>query len=164
MKRLFTFWNLLGLLVFLLGVLTYLSLGQRGSSPLALPLPAQEADKNALTLVLYRPNPPQGFLKETQTLELNPGETPGEKALTAWAEATGAPRPRALFIQEKRLVVDLPKDFALGLDATLEAFRLYSLAYTLLATFQGEEVLFLVEGKPSPGLAHLDLSEPIRLP
>ncbi len=158
-----TFWNLFGLLAFLAGSLLYAqSQGER--TPLALPLPAEEASKDALTLVLYRPSPPQGFLKESLTLDLGPGETPGGAALSAWAQAVGAPRPLALFFKERRLVVDLPPGFALGLDATLEAFRLYSLAYTLLATFQAEEVRFLVEGKPSAGLAHLDLSRPIRLP
>ncbi len=62
-------------------------------------------------------------------------------------------------------MVDLPQDFAQGLDAPLEVFRLYSLVYTLLASFPGaKEVRFLVEGKPSPGLAHLDLSQPYTLP
>ena len=46
-----------------------------------------------------------------------------------------------------------------------EVYRVYSLAYTLLATFpEGSEVRFLVEGQPSPGLAHLDLEVPVRLP
>ncbi|MFN3368866.1 MAG: GerMN domain-containing protein [Thermus sp.] len=62
-------------------------------------------------------------------------------------------------------MVDLPADFAQGLDASQEALRLYSLAYTLLSTFpQAQEVRFLVEGEPRPGLAHLDLSRPIQLP
>ncbi len=164
MRGLLTFWNLFGFLVFLLGAGFYLK-SQKNPGPAALPIPAEEAVKGTLALVLLRPNPPEGFLKETRTLELAPGETPGGKALDLWSEAALAPRPKALFFQEKRLVVDLPQDFALGLDATLEAFRLYSLAYTLLSTFpQAKEVLFLVEGRPSAGLAHLDLSKPIRLP
>lgn len=62
-------------------------------------------------------------------------------------------------------MVDLPEDFVRGLDAEGEVYRLYSLAYTLLATFpEGSEVRFLVEGQPSPGLAHLDLEVPVRLP
>ena len=62
-------------------------------------------------------------------------------------------------------MVDLPEDFVRGLDAEGEVYRLYSLAYTLLATFpEGSEVRFLVDGQPSPGLAHLDLEVPVRLP
>lgn len=164
MRGLFTFWNLFGLIVFLLGGAFYLK-GQEKTGPAALPIPAEEAAQNTLALVLLRPNPPEGFLKETRTLELGPGETPGGKALELWSEAASAPKPKVLFFQGKRLWVDLPQNFALGLDATLEAFRLYSLAYTLLSTFpQAEEVRFLVEGRPSAGLAHLDLSKPIRLP
>ncbi|MGC8877201.1 GerMN domain-containing protein [Thermus sp.] len=164
MRRFLTPWNLLGLLVFLLGSLAYWR-AQGGPSAPILPLPAEEKQASSLTLVLYRPNPPQGFLKETLTLELGPGETPEAKALGVWAEALKAPRPRALFRVGKTLVVDLPQDFAQGLDAGGEAYRLYSLAYTLLASFPGaKEVRFLVEGKPSPGLAHLDLSQPYALP
>jgi len=164
MRRLLTPWNLLGLAVFLTGGLFYWK-AQGGRTPMALPLPAEEVHAQSLVLVLYRPNPPQGFLKETQTLSLGPGESPGAAALKAWSQAVEAPRPLALFFQGQRLVVDLPRDFALGLDATLEAYRLYSLAYTLLATFpQAAEARFLVEGRPSPGLAHLDLNQPIRLP
>lgn len=77
----------------------------------------------------------------------------------------GKPHPLGLFAAEGRLVVDLPEDFVRGLDAEGEVYRLYSLAYTLLATFpEGSEVRFLVEGQPSPGLAHLDLEVPVRLP
>ncbi|GAA5334686.1 MULTISPECIES: GerMN domain-containing protein [Thermus] len=165
MRGLFTFWNVLGLLIFALGAFVYWkSAGKEATG--ALPLPSEgEAKANALVLVLHRPDPPRGFLKETETLTLAPGESPEGRALAAWAEATQSPRPRALFRTGKTLVVDLPANFAQGLDATGEAFRLYSLAYTLLATFpEAEEVRFLVEGKPTPGLAHLDLQKPIRLP
>ncbi len=164
MKRFLTLWNLLGLAVFLLGGLLYWQ--AKGSPPAPiLPLPAEERQASSLALVLHRPNPPQGFLKETLTMELGPGETPEAKALQAWAEALKAPRPRALFRTGEALVVDLPQDFAQGLDASSEVYRLYSLVYTLLATFPGaKEVRFLVEGKPSPGLAHLDLSQPYTLP
>ncbi|GAB5601779.1 GerMN domain-containing protein [Thermus sp. FJN-A] len=165
MRRVLTLWNLLGLFLFLLGALAFWQ-GQGHQAAGALPLPSGEpAAPNQLALTLYRPNPPQGFLKEVRNLELAPGETAEAKALDVWAEALGAPVPKALFRQGKRLVVDLPGDFVQGLDATQEVYRLYSLAYTLLATFpEGEEVLFLVEGQPSPGLAHLDLRQPIRLP
>ncbi|ETN88459.1 GerMN domain-containing protein [Thermus sp. NMX2.A1] len=165
MRRLLTFWNLLGLVLFTLGALVYWqSQGWRASS--ALPLPSEETSAaNSLPVILYLPNPPQGLLKETRTLELAPGDTPENKVLAAWAEALQAPKPRALYRLGKLFVVDLPADFALGLDASQEALRLYSLAYTLLSTFpQAQEVRFLVEGEPKPGLAHLDLSQPFRLP
>ncbi|WP_038056951.1 GerMN domain-containing protein [Thermus amyloliquefaciens] len=165
MRRLLTFWNLLGLAFFVLGAMVYWqSSGPQASS--ALPLPSEEAQAaSSLPAILYLPNPPQGLLKETRTLELGPGDTPESKVLATWAEALGAPRPRALYRMAGRLVVDLPADFVRGLDASQEALRLYSLAYTLLATFpQAEEVRFLVEGEPKPGLAHLDLSQPYRLP
>lgn len=165
MRKALTPWNLLGLFLFLVGILAYWQ-GQGGGSPHALPLPQGEATSpNRLPLVLYRPDPPKGFLKETLSLDLAPGETPEGKALGTWAEAVGAPAPKALYRLGQGLVVDLPGDFARGLDATGETFRLYSLAYTLLATFApAEEVRFLVEGEAKPGLAHLDLSQPIRLP
>lgn len=165
MRRLLTFWNLLGLVLFTLGALVYWqSQGWRASS--ALPLPSEEASAaSSLPVLLYLPNPPQGLLKETRTLELAPGDTPENKVLAAWAEALQAPKPRALYRLGNLFVVDLPADFALGLDASQEALRLYSLAYTLLSTFpQAQEVRFLVEGEPKPGLAHLDLSQPFRLP
>ncbi|GAA6755170.1 spore gernimation protein [Thermus sp. 2.9] len=164
MRGLFTFWNVFGLLVFVLGAFVYWkSAGNEAPGALSLPSPG-EAKPETLVLVLYRPDPPRGFLKESQTLTLGPGESPEGRALAVWAEATQSPAPKALFRLEKALVVDLPAGFAQGLDAMEEAFRLYSLAYTLLTTFGAEEVRFLVEGKPSPGLAHLDLTKPIRLP
>lgn len=164
MRKALTFWNLLGLLVFLLGALLYWQ-SRGGSNAQALSLPSEEAKPLPLTLTLFRPNPPQGFLKETRTLELGPGEEPERVVLKTWSEALAAPLPTALYRLEKQLVVDLPPDFVQGLDATEEVFRLYSLAYTLLATFPpAEEVRFLVEGEPKPGLAHLDLSQPIHLP
>lgn len=164
MRKALTLWNLFGLAVFLLGAFLYWQ-SQGGPNPQALSLPSEEAKPQLLALTLFRPNPPQGFLKETRTLELAPGEEPEEVVLKAWSEALAAPPPKALYRLEKRLVVDLPPEFAQGLDATEEVFRLYSLAYTLLATFPpAEEVRFLVEGEPKPGLVHLDLSQPIRLP
>jgi hypothetical protein len=164
MRKVLTFWNLFGLAVFLLGALVYWQ-SRSGPNAPALSLPSEEARKGQLALILFRPNPPQGFLKETQTLELAPGEKPEGRALKAWSEALAAPLPKALYRLEGRLVVDLPAEFAQGLDATEEIFRLYSLAYTLLATFPpAEEVRFLVEGEARVGLGHLDLRQPIRLP
>lgn len=165
MRGLLTFWNLLGLAFFSLGALVYWQ-GQGGQAPSALPLPSEEnSGASSLPMILYLPNPPQGLLRETRTLELAPGDTPENKVLATWAEALQAPKPRALYQLDKLLVVDLPADFALGLDASQEALRLYSLAYTLLSTFpQAQEVRFLVEGEPKPGLAHLDLNLPFRLP
>lgn len=165
MLRALSLWNLLGLTLFLLGALA-LWRSQGGQAPAALPLPSEENPApNRLSLQLYRPTPPQGFVKEVQDAELSPGETPEGKALALWAEALSAPVPKALFRRGKELVVDLPEGFAQGLDAPGEVYRLYSLAYTLLATFpQAEEVRFLVEGTPQPGLAHLDLQKPFRLP
>lgn len=164
MRKALTFWNLLGLAVFLLGALVYWQ-SQGGPEAQALSLPSEETNPRQLPLTLFRPSPPQGFLRETRILELNPGEEPQELALRAWSEALAAPLPKALYRLERRLVVDLPADFAQGLDASQEVFRLYSLAYTLLATFPpAEEVRFLVEGEGRVGLAHLDLRQPIRLP
>lgn len=165
MRRPLTFWNLLGLAVFALGALVYWQSPGRQAST-ALPLPSEETPAaSSLPTILYLPNPPQGLRKETRTLELAPGDTPENKVLAAWAEALKAPKPRALYRMAQVFVVDLPADFLLGLDASQEALRLYSLAYTLLTTFpQAQEVRFLVEGEPKPGLAHLDLSQPYRLP
>ncbi len=164
MRRFLSLWNLLGGALFLLGLWAYLATASpRGAK--ALPLPAGE-EEQAQTLVLNLERPsPQGFLGEKLNLELKPGEDPYARALKAWAEALKAPSPLGLFRYGKVFVVDLPQGFAQGLDAEGEALRVYSLAYTLLRTFpEAEAVRFLVEGAPSPGLAHLDLSEPIRLP
>ncbi|WP_038046649.1 GerMN domain-containing protein [Thermus caliditerrae] len=165
MRRVLTPWNLLGAFLFLLGALVFWQSGSRPGAG-ALPLPSAEpAAPNQLALSLYRPDPPRGFVKEALTLTLGPGETPEGKALEAWSQALNAPPPQSLYRQGKRLVVDLPATFVQGLDATGEAYRLYSLAYTLLSALpEVEEVHFLVEGRPSPGLAHLDLQKPIRLP
>lgn len=108
MRKALTPWNLLGLFLFLVGILAYWQ-GQGGGSPHALPLPQGEATSpNRLPLVLYRPDPPKGFLKETLSLDLAPGETPEGKALGTWAEAVGAPAPKALYRLGQGLVVDLP--------------------------------------------------------
>lgn len=164
MRTFLSFWNLFGLGFFLLGLWFY-GASQTPKGPRALPLPAEEARPTALSLVLHRPDPPQGFRKETLTQELPPGTDPHLAALKAWSEALSAPSPKAIFPVENVLVVDLPRDFLRGLSVGEEVYRLYSLAYTLLSTFpQYEAVRFLAEGEPVPGLAHLDLREPIRLP
>ncbi|WP_337845117.1 GerMN domain-containing protein [Thermus sp.] len=164
MRALLTSWNLLGLALFLLGLWLFQA-SQAPQGPKALPLPAEEAQPTTLSLVLHRPDPPQGFRKETLAQELPPGSDPLQAALKAWSEALSAPSPKAVFPVGKTLVVDLPQDFLKGLSVAEEVYRLYSLAYTLLATFpQYEAARFLAEGKPAPGLAHLDLREPVRLP
>lgn len=165
MRRALTPWNLLGLLVFLLGLWAFWQ-GQANPSTSALPLLPQEAPQpRALPLTLYRPDPPRGLLKENRTVEIAPGEAPEAAVIQLWAQAAGAPPPLGVYWLGKTLVVDLPANFAQGLDASGETLRTYSLAYTLLATFpKAEEVRFLVAGRPSPGLAHLDLQKPIRLP
>ena len=143
MRKYLSVYNLLGLLVFALGLFVYWQ-SPVPNPPKALPLPADEAAREEkLTLNLYRPDPPRGFLREPVVLEVGLGENPYEKALLAWAQATGSPTPLGLFAAEGRLVVDLPEDFVRGLDAEGEVYRLYSLAYTLLATFpEGSEVRF----------------------
>lgn len=164
MLRALSLWNLLGLALFLLGALAFWRSQGAGPRGLAPPLGGNPSPQPAFPAALPA-HPPQGFVKEVQDAELSPGETPEGKALALWAEALSAPVPKALFRRGKELVVDLPEGFAQGLDAPGEVYRLYSLAYTLLATFpQAEEVRFLVEGTPQPGLAHLDLQKPFRLP
>ena len=65
------------------------------------------------------------------------------------------------FVQEKSY--GSVKVFWLDRERLLQALE--EKAAELLATFpEGSEVRFLVEGQPSPGLAHLDLEVPVRLP
>lgn len=165
-KALLTPWNLLGLLLFLLGLFLFLTLGQapRPNTP-GLALPGEEGGPKTLSLNLYRPTPPQGFRQEAQTLKLPLGENPYGAALKAWAEALGVDPPLGAFPVGKTLVVDLPKTLFRGVDSETEAYRLYSLAYTLLSSFPGfSEVRFLVEGEAGPGVGHLDLREGFKLP
>ena len=109
MRKYLSVYNLLGLLVFALGLFVYWQ-SPVPNPPKALPLPADEAAREEkLTLNLYRPDPPRGFLREPVVLEVGLGENPYEKALLAWAQATGSPTPLGLFAAEGRLVVDLPE-------------------------------------------------------
>ncbi len=165
-KLLLTPFNLAGVFLFLLGLFLFLTLGKppQGGNP-GLALPGEEAEPRAMVLNLYRPNPPQGFTQERLELSLPLGGSPYLEAARAWAEALGAEAPLGVFPVGPSLAVDLPRGFFQGLDSEAEAYRLHSLAYTLLATFPNfREVRFLVEGEAGPGTGHLDLRLGYKLP
>lgn len=165
MRRWVSVWNGLGMAVFLLGLVFYLRSGQQ-PPPRPLPLPASlEAQApRSFGVNLYLPNPPQGFLKKAKEVQLALGEEAYQKALELWLEETGTFLSLQVFRQGDEFVVNLqtpPRD----LDIEGEVFLVYGLAYTLLYSFpEGTGVRFLVDGAPSLGFAHLDLSKPIALP
>ena len=73
MRKYLSVYNLLGLLVFALGLFVYWQ-SPVPNPPKALPLPADEAAREEkLTLNLYRPDPPRGFLREPVVLEVGLG-------------------------------------------------------------------------------------------
>ncbi|MER3536676.1 MAG: spore gernimation protein [Thermus sp.] len=165
MRRWLSTWNLLGALVFLLGALFYLRSGQETlSKPLPLPPALEARAPKRVAVNLYLPTPPQGFMKKMEEVQLALGEEAYQKALELWLKETGKTLSLQVFRRGEGFVVNLqtpPRD----LDVEGEVFLLYGLAYTLLYTFpEGKSVRFLVDGQPSLGFAHLDLSEPISLP
>jgi len=164
-RRWLSVWNLLGALVFLLGAVFYVRTGQEAlSRPLPLPASLEAQAPRRIFVNLYLPNPPQGFLKKTEEVQLALGEEAYQKALELWMKEAKTPLSLQVFRQGEGFVVNLespPKN----LDAQGEVFLVYGLAYTLLYTFpEGKSVRFLVDGAPALGFAHLDLSEPITLP
>ncbi|MGQ9510545.1 MAG: GerMN domain-containing protein [Thermaceae bacterium] len=163
MRAWLSLWNVVGAFVFLLGSVVYVRSGEE-ASPKPLPLPASlEAQAPRKVVVhLHLPKPPEGFVPKAEELTLALGEDPYQKALEVWLQRTQTPLSLKVFRTPEGFVVDL-LDPPRSLDIEGEVYLIYGLAYTLLNSFpEGKEVRFLVDGAPSLGFGHLDLSKPIR--
>jgi spore germination protein GerM len=177
MKRYANFWNVLGLLLLLLGLFVYLY-SRPGRTSEVVNLPAAEVQPQTprdVTLRLYfAKDDASGFLIEKRKVTLQPGESIYQRAL---AEVVAGPRQGAMpivpkgapvptvFVRGNKAYVDLPRDYAaLGLGTTGETLLVYGMAYTLIDQGPVEEVHFLVGGEPAVTLGHLSLLEPIRRP
>lgn len=177
MKRFWSPWNILGLLVLLIGVAVYIVGSPRLKSSVAnFPNTVEEAAlPQQVELRLYfAKNDASGFLIEKRKVTLEPGESVYQKALDeliagpaqggAAIVPEGFPSP-TVFVHGKIAYVDLPDEYAhLGYGTTGETLLVYGMAYTLLDQGPVEEVRFLLKGQPATTLGHLSLLEPIRRP
>ncbi len=175
MRRFFTFWNVLGALVFLLGLWAFFYAGRVPPTRVVNP-PAQvvtpEERPRQVELKLYFAGE-KGFALERRVVELKPFESPLKRAIAELVKGPnvagaipllpkGSPAP-GVFKSGKVVVLDLPAAYReLGYGVRGESFLLYGLANTALANSDAEEVRFLLDGKPAMALIHLSLLDPIR--
>ncbi len=175
MKRYLTFWNVVGVVVLLLGLLVFFySSPNRHSAVVNLPqnveLP-EEPQEVELRLYFAKPDA-SAFLVERRTVMLEPGESVYQRALDELVKGpgrTGAPLvpegtpAPTVFVRDRVAYVDLPGAYAqLGYGTTGETLLVYGMAYTLLDLKPIEEVRYLLEGEPAVTLGHLSLVEPVR--
>jgi len=170
-------WNLLGGLIFLIGLLAFWY-GARLPATRVVhppsPVVAAEAEAKEITLALYFAKPDgTGFVLEKRKVQLAPGEDQLSRALVelvAGPEIAGAspllPKdapPPVAYRMGRAVVLDLPPGYRdLGYGVRGESLLLYGLANTALANSDAEEVRFLLGGRPAMALIHLSLADPIR--
>lgn len=175
MKRYLTVWNVLGLLILLVGAGFYLYAGRRPASDVVNldTEKASIAEPRQVELRLYFAKPDaSGFIIEKRKVELEPGQTVYQRALDELVKGplktgepllpAGAPAP-TVFVSGRSAYVDLPKSYAsLGYGTTGETLLIYGIANTVLDQGPLDEVRFLIGGEPAKTLGHLSLVEPIR--
>lgn len=175
MKRYLTFWNVLGLLIFLFGagVLLYVSRPPK-TDVINLDIAESEPQEpRQVQLRLYFANPSAtGFVIEKRDVTLQPGESIYQRALAELVKGprqvgepivpADAPVP-TVFVSGRSAYVDLPRRYGeLGYGTTGETLLIYGIANTVLDQGPLDEVWFLIGGEPARTLGHLSLVEPIR--
>ncbi|WP_457636517.1 GerMN domain-containing protein [Oceanithermus sp.] len=175
MRRYLTFWNLLGLLVFVLGVAAMLHVSRPPRTDVVNLNVTESSSQEPVRaqLRLYFANADAtGFVIEKRDVTLLPGESVYQRAL---AELVKGPRQvgeplvppdvpvPTVFVSGRSAYVDLPKEYGrLGYGTTGETLLIYGIANTLLDQGPLDEVWFLIGGEPARTLGHLSLVEPIR--
>ena len=175
MKRYLTPWNVLGGLLFVLGLWAFFYAGRVPPTRVVNP-PAQvvtpEERPRQVELKLYFAGE-KGFTLERRRVELKPFESALKRAIVELVKGPdvagavpllppGSPPP-AVFQSGRVVVLNLPASYReLGYGVRGESFLLYGLANTALANSDAEEVRFLLDGKPAMALIHLSLLDPIR--
>ncbi len=175
MKGRLTLWNLLGALLFLIGLAVFLYAARRPPDRVENPpepVVEAEAEPREVELKLYFAGR-EGFVLERRTVRLSPFESVLNRALVELVKGPGiagaspllppkSPPPRA-FVAGRTVYLDLPGAYRkLGYGVRGESFLLYGLANTALANAEADEVRFLLEGRPAMALIHLSLADPIR--
>jgi len=175
MKRYLTFWNVLGLLILLLGAAFYLYAGRTPRTDVvnldvAIEEP-QEPREVQLRLYFAKPDA-SGFIIEKRKVTIAPKESVYQRALEELVKGPtqsgepilppDAPVP-TVFVSDRSAYVDLPREYAqLGYGTTGETLLVYGIANTVLDQGPLDEVWFLIGGEPARTLGHLSLVEPIR--
>lgn len=176
-RRMLSLWNLLGVLVLVVGLWAFWASGNTTvSNAVNLPSEDQKAKPGPKALRLYFADPSgEKFIVETRTVELGPDEEVHNRALAELLKgpqvqganpvvSPGLPVP-TVFLRDNLAYVDLPAAYGrLGLGTTGEVMLVYGLAYTLLDFSDVQGVRFLLDGKEIDSLGHLSLLEPIRRP
>jgi len=175
MKRYLTFWNVLGLLILLLGAAFYFYAGRAPRTDVvnldvAIEEP-QEPREVQLRLYFAKPDA-SGFIIEKRKVTIAPKESVYQRALEELVKGPArsgepllpadAPAP-TVFVSDHSAYVDLPREYAqLGYGTTGETLLIYGIANTVLDQGPLDEVWFLIGGEPARTLGHLSLVEPIR--
>lgn len=170
MKRWFGLPNLLGLLLFALGLWAYL-LGSQSYLEVLPEAPLSSAPAEGPLLLKLYFGTPEGRL-EAETRQLTPsGVDPLQLALDQWVAGpqkegllplvpAGFSVPQ-VYLHNGTAYLDLPAGYSrLPLGSTAEAQLLEGLSDTLLEFAEVERVQFLLDGKPAATLGHLSLEQP----
>lgn len=176
MRHYLSFWNILGVLVLVLGLVVLVMTGGRprtqvnGLSPIV-----SSSVKTApikVTVQLYFPKADgASFVLEQRQVTLSATQTPYQAALDQLAAGprqsgvavipAGTPAPR-VFVASGTAYVDLPQVYThLNYGLSGDTLLIYSIANTLLATGGVNEVRFMIGGRPTVNLGPLSLVDPI---
>lgn len=170
MRRWFSLANLLGLLLFVLGLWAYVQ-GSQGFLDLLPEAPlAPTSTEGPLVLKLYFGTQEGGLEAETRQLA-NPATYPLQLAVEQWV---AGPQKQGLlplvppqlpvpqvYLRGGTAYLNLPLAYSrLALGSTGESQLLGGVARTLLEFAEVEQVQFLLDGQPAASLGHLSLEKP----
>jgi spore germination protein GerM len=175
MRRYFTFINLLGLAVLVVGGLGLWAIqGDAGFQPLNLPVTMEEPGQRTVKLH-FASETLDSLVVEERSIQVVEGEyllgrvleelvrgpqIPGAAPLVP----AGTPAP-TVFLRDTTALVDLPAVYGrLGYGTAGEMALIYGIANTLLEFREVQQVRFLLDGREVESLGHLSLLDPFKRP
>lgn len=175
MRRFFTFVNLLGLVVLVLGGLGLWAI-QRDAGFQPVNLPVNLEDQGQRTVKLHFSNDTgDGLVIEERTIQIIEGEYLLGRVLEELIRGpqmqgavplvpAGTPAP-TVFLWDATALVDLPAVYGrLGYGSAGELALIYGIANTLLEFNEVQQVRFLLDGREVESLGHLSLIDPFKRP
>lgn len=175
MRRLFSFTNLVGLVVLALGGLgLWATQGNAGTRQLNLPSQLDPVGPRTLRLHFAKDSG-DGLTVEERVVQIGEGEDVLARALSellkgpqaqgaAAIAPAGTPVP-TVFLRDDVAIVDLPAAYnRLNFGTAAETHLIYGIALTLLEFKEVQAVKFMLEGKDIESLGHLSLIDPFKRP
>jgi len=175
MKKYFSIWNIIGIIVVLIGSLFYIFSHQITKTEIVNSeiVNDNSTKSKKVVLKLYFANKDAtGFIVEKRNITVYDNDNlyqiaineliKGPKQIGKPILSQKVPTP-TVFISERTAYVDLPSSYAkLGLGTRGETILIYGIANTIFGQGSIDEIRFLVSGRPARTLGHISLVEPIR--